>query len=163
MRRDTTSLWPRRFRTVCVLLVSEGVGECTRVSIASVAARFVAAGSVWCGLGSTRFRVAVADRCVAMTTLPPPVIQLPPPPTPVSAPLIVVCYHHRPPPLVTYAFLRRRGPPDRHRHIRDHPAWSVRGRQPRPTASARRRAEGCLECLQFHRRCTHHTFWCVCV
>lgn len=27
-------------------------------------------------------RVAVADRCVAMTTLPPPVIQLPPPPTP---------------------------------------------------------------------------------
>lgn len=42
--------------------------------------RGASAGSVRCGLGSTRFRVAVADRCVAMTTLPPPVIQPPPPP-----------------------------------------------------------------------------------
>lgn len=44
--------------------------------------RGASAGSVRCGLGSTRFRVAVADRCVAMTTLPPPVIQPPPPPPP---------------------------------------------------------------------------------
>ena len=47
-------------------------------------------------------------------------------------PLIVVCYHHRPP-LVTYAFLRRRGPRHRHRHIRDHPLIvNGRGSQPRP-------------------------------
>ncbi|KAI4480802.1 hypothetical protein M0804_009899 [Polistes exclamans] len=38
-------------------------------------------------------RVAVADRCVAMTTLPPPVIQLPLPPTTDSSPPT-----HPPPP-----------------------------------------------------------------
>lgn len=38
--------------------------------------------AMWPRLASTRFRVAVADRCVAMTTLPPPVIQPPPPPPP---------------------------------------------------------------------------------
>lgn len=45
--------------------------------------------AMWPRLGSTRFRVAVADRCVAMTTLPPPVIQ-PPPPLPHPR----VCYRH---------------------------------------------------------------------
>lgn len=71
--------------------------------------RGASAGSVRCGLGSTRFRVAVADRCVAMTTLPPPVIQPPPPPSPRPLPLpthsssfVTVTYasslgHHRSP------------------------------------------------------------------
>jgi len=114
----------------------------------------VRCGAMWPRLDS--IRVAAADRCVAMTTLPPPVIQLPPrtplpqPPPPPSPP---------PPPLPSPNAIRalllpqhRRYPPDEwvaewvpthravcYRHCDRQPPWSSprSGSVPRDIATMR--------------------------
>lgn len=75
------------FPTLCSLClflsISVSYIRATRARIRDVWCGVVWRGAMWPRLDS--IRVAAADRCVAMTTLPPPVIQLPPR-TPLSRP-----------------------------------------------------------------------------
>lgn len=102
------SSFPSLFLSFCFAVTRESH---TRVSAVwrGVAWRGVVwRGVAWCGGDAMwprldSIRVAAADRCVAMTTLPPPVIQLPPH-TPLSRPPPPTLRVLRPPPY------RRRAP-----------------------------------------------------